>query len=765
VSILGNAVQRVEDPRLLTAGGTYVADVRHVLLDGAAHVAFVRSTAAHARITDIDSSDAAAAPGVLAVVTAKELDLEPFVPPEFAATINPHMVRPWLAGEVVRFVGEPIAVVIAERPEQAADAAEQVVIDYDPLPVLVDPEAAADSGVLLFAEAGTNEASTTAFGTASRNELFDGCEVVVRQRLVNSRVAACPLEVRAAASVWQDGMLTHWTGTQRPHAIRDHLSAILAVSPDRVHVITPDVGGAFGARMYPSAEEVVVAWAARHVGRPVRWVETRSDNLLAMGHGRAQVQEVEIGANSDGRIEAYALRMVQDAGAYPEVGALLPAFTQLMSPGTYVIPRIKVEGSSVVTNTAPVTAYRGAGRPEATAAIERAVDLLAAELGLDPVELRRRNIIPAMCFPYTTVTGATYDSGDYGKVLDRAMDQVDYAAVRQQQDQRRQEGNPRQLGVGVALYTEITNGTMFPQFAHIELQPDGALVVQTGEGPTGQGHATAWTMLASERLGVPMDRIEVRHGDTAAIGEGTGTGGSSAIQTAGMAVWTASDDLVEQARQRSAELLEANVDDIIFEAGEGRFHVVGSPQAGLSWAELAKTAKDQTLMAEATYGAPAPTFPFGVHIVVVEVDTETGGVSIQRAIACDDAGRIINPLLAEGQLHGGLAQGLAQGLLEEIRYDEAGNLLTSTLADYPAISAVELPSFELVFTETPTPHNPLGAKGIGESGTIGSTPALQNAVVDALSHLGVRHIDMPTTPERVWSAINTAKQQGDRRGV
>jgi carbon-monoxide dehydrogenase large subunit len=448
---------------------------------------------------------------------------------------------------------------------------------------------------------------------------------------------------------------------------------------------------------------------------------------------------------------------VQDAGAYPEVGALLPAFTQLMSPGTYVIPRIKVEGSSVVTNTAPVTAYRGAGRPEATAAIERAVDLLAAELSMDPIELRRRNFIPPTGFPYTTVTGATYDSGDYGMVLDRAMDQVDYAAVRQQQAQRRQNGDPRQLGVGVALYTEITNGTMFPQFAQIELQPDGVLLVQTGEGPTGQGHATAWTMLASERLGVAMDRIEVRHGDTAAIAEGTGTGGSSAIQTGGMAILTAGDDLLEQARQRSAELLEAHVDDIVFDASEGRFHVVGSPHAGCSWAELAKTGP---LMAEATYGAPAPTFPFGAHIVVVEVDIETGGVTIQRAIACDDAGRIINPLLAEGQLHGGLAQGLAQGLLEEIRYDQDGNLLTSTLADYPAISAVELPSFELAFTETPTPHNPLGAKGIGESGTIGSTPALQNAVIDALSHLGVRHIDMPTTPERVWSAINTATQGG-----
>ena len=754
MSILGNPVVRSEDPRLLTAGGSYVGDMA---LDGAAHVVFVRASVAHARLSGIDTAEAATADGVLAVITAADLDLAPFLPAEFAGSINPLMLRPWLAGDVVRFCGETVAAVVAATRAQAVDAAEMVIVDYETLPVIVDPAEAEDSGTLLFPEAGTNVASR--IGDPASDDLFDGCEVVVRQRMYNSKLSAVPMEPRAAAAAWgPDGRLTHWTGTQRPHAVRDELAAVLGVDASMVRVVTPDVGGAFGARMYPCPEEMVMAWLARRLGRPLRWVETRSENLLTMGHGRAQWQEVAIGSDREGHILAYELALLQDAGAYPEVGALLPGYTMLMASGTYAIPRIEARARSVVTNTAPVTAFRGAGRPEATAAIERAIDMLAAELAMDPVELRRRNVIPPGDFPYQTVTGATYDSGDYAMAMDRALDQAGYLSLRAEQSRRRASGDRRQLGIGLGLYTEITNSTLFPQFAEIELAAGGGVIVRTGEGPSGQGHDTVLAMLASDRLGVALDDVTVVHGDTDAVREGTGTGGSSLLQTGGVALTVAADALLELGRRRSAELLEAAAEDVVFDAGAGRFHVAGSASAGHTWAQLAG-AGGQPLMTDASYTGALPTFPFGAHLVVVEVDTETGKVTIERLVACDDAGLILNPLLAEGQLHGGIAQGLAQALLEEISYDADGNLLTSTFAEYLAVSAAELPSFELELTETPTPHNPLGAKGIGESGTIGSAPALQNAVVDALSHLGVRHLDMPVTPERVWRAIH---QQGER---
>ncbi len=764
MSLLGTPVRRLEDARLLSGGSRYVPDIP---LPGAAHVAFVRSTVAHARLGAVDLSAARAAPDVVATLSGADLDLAPFLPPEFAAMVDTRMARPWLATDVVRFTGEALAAVVAESPEQAVDAAELAVVDYRPLPVVVDPLQAETSNIHLFPAAGTNVAGRV--GGPSNPDLFAGCDVVVRASLRNSRVAAVPLEVRSAISSWgPDGRLTHWTGTQRPHAVRDQLASVLGVGADMVRVVSPDVGGAFGTRMYASPEEVVVAWLARQLRRPLRWVETRSESLLAMGHGRAQLQDVALGATRDGRFQAYRLSMTQDAGAYPEVAALLPAFTMLMAAGVYRIPRIEVDARSVVTNTAPVTAFRGAGRPEATAAIERAVDLLAAELDLDPAELRRRNVIPPGDFPCTTATGATYDSGDYRRALDHACRQAGYAQLRAEQSTRRGRGERRQLGVGLGLYTEITNGTLFPQFAGIELvrSAGGAGVrIRSGEGPTGQGHATALAMLAADRLGMPLEGIEVEHGDTTVVREGTGTGGSSAVQTAGMAVVAAAAALIDAARRRTANLLECAVEDVVFDAPAGRFHVAGFPAAGRSWAELAEAAPEP-LSGEAVHGAETPTFPFGAHLAVVELDTETGEVRIRRLVACDDAGTILNPLLAEGQLHGGIAQGLAQGLLEEVVYDGDGNLLTSTLADYPAVTSAELPSFEVEFTETPTPHNPLGAKGIGESGTIGSTPALQNAVVDALAHLGVRHLDMPATPERVWRAIRAASKgegQANRR--
>ena len=747
MSILGNAVRRVEDPRLLTEGGRYVADIH---CDGALHAVFVRSTVAHARIQSVDTEGAEKMPGVVAVFTAGDVDMDPYFPPEFASLINTNMVRPWLAGEVVRFVGETVAMVVAETRAEAADGAELVAVDYEPLPVVVEVTDADADTTLLFADAGTNLASSV--GGPPSDRFFHGCDVVVTQRALNSKVAAVPMEPRAALSSWDNNHLTHWTGTQRPHSVRGMMALALGVPAEDVRLIAEDVGGGFGARMYPAVEEVLVAWAARRLGRSVRWVETRTENLLALGHGRAQIQDVELGGTRDGRLIAYRLTMLQDAGAYPEVAALLPGFTAIMAPGIYTFDRVETSARSVVTNTAPVTAYRGAGRPEATAAVERAVELFAAELGMDPAEVRRRNAIPADAFPFTTVTGMTYDSGNYHRILDLALAEVGYQSVRRRQSEERARGDVHRTGIGLCLYTEITNGTLFPQFAQVDVNGDGIVTVYTGENPTGQGHATAWSMVVSDRLGVPMDRVRVVHGDTGMVREGTGTGGSSALQTGGMALLLAIDDVVDQGRSVAATALEAAVDDIRFDRETGRFHVAGTPAVSRTLSELAQ---ETPLTALSTFQPTTPTFPFGCHIVVVDVDTETGAVRLERVVACDDAGTILNPLLAEGQLHGGIAQGLAQAFLEEVRYDGDGNLLTATLADYPAITAAELPSFDLQFTETPA-DNPLGAKGIGESGTIGSSPALLNAVIDALAPFGIRHLDMPVTPERVWRAIRDA---------
>jgi carbon-monoxide dehydrogenase large subunit len=517
------------------------------------------------------------------------------------------------------------------------------------------------------------------------------------------------------------------------------------------------VGGGFGAKTGVAGEELLTGWLARHLGRPTRWTETRTENMLAMGHGRGQVQTVTIGGSRDGTVEAYRLEIVADSGAYASMGAMLPFLTRMMAAGVYTIPKIESTSVSVVTNTTPTVAYRGAGRPEASAAIERAMDLFAVEIGMDPAELRRRNLIAADAFPYETPAGATYDTGDYERALDLALEASGYEQLRADQQARRDRGDVKQLGIGVAVYVEVTGGPYAGnEVAKVEITPDGGALVYTGTSPHGQGHVTSWSMLASEQLGIPMDRIEVIHGDTDLVPVGQGTMGSRSLQLGGSAVHQASVELVELAKQKAADLLEANPDDIVLDKIDGRFHVAGTPAAGRSWAEVAQQV-DEPLVVDTTFQAASSTFPFGAHIAVVEVDTETGQVTIDRVITVDDAGVLLNPMIVEGQRHGGIAQGVGQALCEEMVYDADGNPLTSNLADYTFISATELPSFELVPMETPTTANPLGAKGIGESGTIGSTPAVQSAVVDALSHLGIRHIDMPATPLRVWSAIQEAR--------
>ncbi len=776
MSILGTRVTRIEDPRLLTEGGRYTADLREPALEGAVHATFLRSTVAHALVVGVDVAEARGLPGVVDVVTGAEVDLPP-VP----GVTNRAMARPLLAADRVRFVGEPVAVVLSETPEQGADAAEWVVVDYEPLPVVVDPVEGLASEAILFPELGSNLVATFGEeGGAGVPGRAAGCDVVVRQRIVNQRLAAAPLEGRSSAAAWVDGRLVLWCSTQNAHGLRHAVASTYGLDEDRVRVVTPDVGGGFGAKIGGHPEDIVLGWLARRCGRPVRWTETRTENMTAMVHGRAQVHEITIGGRGDGTIEAYHLDVVQDAGAYPSMAAFLPYLTRAMAAGTYAIPTVTSHARVALTTTTPVGSYRGAGRPEATAAIERAVDLFAAEVGLDPVEVRRRNLLPAFSEARTTAAGTTYDCGDYPGALDRVLAAAGYDDLRAEQARRRAAGETRVLGIGVSCYVEVTSGLRAgSEFGRVEIRPArdaaagnaGAVeaVVTTGTSPHGQGLATALAMLVADATGLPIAAVRVVHGDTDAVARGTGTFGSRSLQLGGSAVLEATRAVIVEARQRAAELMEAAVDDVVLDAATGAFHVVGSPAIGLSWADVLACLGERGgsddpdgpdgltgLVADHDFATTQATYPFGAHVAVVDVDVETGDVRLLRLVACDDAGRVLNPLLAEGQRHGGLAQGAAQALYEHVAFDPDGNPLTTNFADYAVVSAAELPSFELVDMETPTWVNPLGAKGIGESGTIGATPAIQNAVCDALGHLGVRHVDMPCTPERVWRAIRVA---------
>ncbi len=763
--MLGRRVLRSEDQRFLTGRASYVDDVRAPELEGSAHVAFVRSPVASGRILDIDAGAAGSMSGVVAVLTAAELDLPPEPPVD--ERVHQGMARPYLADRLVRFVGEPVAVVVAGDQATAADAAAGVAVAYEPLPPVVDVEEAAGDGVLVHAGAGTNTAARFEAGggagagaAAGRaEELFAGCEVVVRRRLVNQRVAACPLESRSVAAGWgDDGRLHVWSSTQTPQASRAVIETALGLPAGTVHLVAPDVGGGFGPKIGLHREDVLVCWLARTLRRPVRWTEGRTENMAAMGHGRAQVQTVTVGGRRDGAILAYRLDVLQDAGAYPRDGAILPELTGAMAAGVYDIPRVDFRARSVVTNTMSTTSYRGAGRPEATAALERAVDLFAAGAGLDPAEVRRRNVVPAGAFPHTTAVGTTYDTGDYAGALDRVLDAAGYGELRAEQARRRQAGDVVALGLGMSCYVEVTAGLRAGQeTARVIVRPDGGVVVLTGTSPHGQGHATAWATIAAERLGIGPERVEVVSGDTDRVPVGGGTSGSRSLQLGGTAVHEACGRLIDAARARAGELLGAPADQVVLDGAAGRFSVGGAGGDGPTWADVAGAAGPDGLQAEAVFRAPTPTHPFGAHLAVVEVDTETGQVTLRRMVTVDDAGRVLNPLLAEGQRHGGIAQGVGQALWEEMAYDGDGVPLTADLASYAMPTAGDLPAFELVAMETPTPVNPLGAKGIGESGAIGSTPAVQNAVVDALAHLGVDHVDLPCTPERVWRAIVTAR--------
>ncbi|HEY1419497.1 MAG TPA: xanthine dehydrogenase family protein molybdopterin-binding subunit [Candidatus Dormibacteraeota bacterium] len=740
---LGGAVPRREDPRLITGAGRFTDDVH---LDGCLHAVFVRSTVAHARIAAIDRAAAATLPGVAGVFVAADLGVKAraqFPSPD-------EMARPALASEVVRFVGDAIAVVVAETREQAVDAANQVAVDYTPLEVIVEPGLAARRGSALVHEAkGDNIAFEFEIGA---NGALEGAEVVVHGRFVNQRLAAAPIEANCVVAEPDGaGGLRAWVSTQVPFRVRDDIAEALGLAESSVRVIAGDVGGGFGAKLPTYPEQAVVSALALKLGKPVRWFEYRSENLVAMSHGRGQVQHVSLGAMRDGKLVGLEADVVADAGAYPTLAIGQPMFTGPLSTGVYVIPRMRFHAVVAATNTAVMAAYRGAGRPEATSLIERAMDMLAVELRMDPAELRRRNMIPGP-FPYTTPAGFTYDSGDYARALELALEASDYAGWRREQEARRARGDRMLLGIGLSSYVEIT-GILTPmEHGAVRVEKDGTVVIHAGTASSGQGHETAYAQIASAVLRVPIQVVRVAAADTGIVRSGDGTYGSRSLQLGGSAVRGACIALVERAREETARRLEADAGDI--EHVAGGFAVKGAPGSAVTWAQLAAGAP---LVAEEDFIQTDQTFPFGCHVAVVELDVETGDARVIRHVAVDDCGTILNPMLVEGQIHGGVAQGVAQALYEEFVYDPEGNPLTTSLIDYAMPTIGEIPAIETLHLETPSPHNPLGAKGVGESGTIGSTAAVQNAVIDAVSHLGVRHIDMPMHPMRVWEAIRAAQ--------
>jgi aerobic carbon-monoxide dehydrogenase large subunit len=750
-SLLGTQVRRVEDRKLLLGQGTFVDNHQ----DGdVAHAVFVRSPFAHALITGIDTEAAAQAPGVLAVLLAADLGDGPL---KSFADVNEDCPRGALAAGKVRFVGDPVALVVAETRAQAVDAAELVDVDYDDLPAVTDVEAAvAEHAPLQFEGLGTNVAVRRR--DKNRSDPFGGADHVVRVRMVNQRVAVAPIEgnailVEPRPRPGHSERVTAWVSTQHPHMSRDLLADALGLEKGDVRVVAPHVGGAFGGKAGIGRDHAAVALAAVRLDRTVKWTETRSEAMLSM-HGRGQVQYAELGLTAEGRFVGLRLRVLGECGAYAGFGgALAVGPTYRMAQGVYDLPELRFDGVGVMTNTAPVGAFRGAGRPEAAACLERLVDVAADELALEPEEIRRRNFIARDAFPYKTRTGATYDIGDYDLALTEALRQAGVETLREEQRRRLDAGERRVLGIGLSTYVEIT-GFGGTEYGQVVVHSDGTVTVRSGTSSHGQGHATSFSMLAADRLGIPLTDVTYEQSDTALIPTGGGTGGSRSLQLGGNAVAKAAEELRVTAVELAARMLEAAPADV--ELDEGVFHVAGVPGTRVTWPELASYAHEHEggLTAATDYELPHATYPFGAHVSVVEVDLDTGRVAPLRHVAVDDCGRVLNPLLVAGQQHGGAIQGISQALWEEMVYDDDGQPLTATFADYTLPTAADAISLEASNTETPTSVNPLGAKGIGESATIGATPAVQNAVVDALSHLGVRHIDLPCTPERVWQAIN-----------
>ena len=774
-SLVGSRIKRREDPRLIMGRGTYVDDIQ---LPRMTYAAILRSPYAHARIRGIDVSKAKALPGVVAVMTGADLQGKN-VPCGWTLPdikVAPH---PALAVGKVRYTGDAVAVVVAEERYIARDALDLIEVDFEPLPVVVDAEQAIQPGApQLHDEVPNNTTFVWKVGGGDIDKAFREAEVVVKERILNQRLIPNAIEPRGMVAQYTPGSgdLILWTATQIPHLVRLLLSMVIGIPEHKVRVIAPEVGGGFGSKLYLYPEEVIVATLARLTGRPVKWIEERRENYVATTHGRDQVQYVEVAAKRDGTITGLRVKSIANMGAYlstfaPGIPTILFG---LMLAGNYRIPNIACEVTGVHTNTTLVDAYRGAGRPEATYLVERAVDLTARELGIDPAEIRRRNFVPANAFPHTTATGVTYDSGNYQPTLDKALEIAGYQQLRQEQERLRQEG--KYLGIGVVTYVEICGmapsqvlgavgaGAGGWERGTVRVHPTGKVTLYSGASSHGQGHETAFAQIVGDGLGIPLEDVEVVHGDTAQVQFGIGTFGSRSAAVGGMAAVMSVNKVEEKAKKIAAFLLEAAEADLVFEGGQ--FFVKGTPGRGITIQQVAfaayvphkyPTGLEPGLEATSFYDPSNFTWPFGSHVAVVEVDPETGVVKLRRYVAVDDCGRVINPLLVDGQIHGGLAQGIAQALYEEAVYDQNGQLVSGSLMDYAVPKADDLVNFELDRTETPSPVNALGVKGIGEAGTIASSAAIVNAVVDALAPLGVKHLDMPLKPERVWQAIQQAQ--------
>ena len=779
---VGDWTLRKEDARLIT-GQTRWTD--NIVLPGMLHAAVLRSPMAHARITSIDTSGAAAQPGVVAVYTGADLQGDygalPCAWPVTEDMVNPPHLA--IAVDEVRYVGDAVAVVVGRDKYAAVDALEHIEVDYEPLPAVMDMEAAlADGADLVHGDLDSNKSFLWPFDAGDVDAAFDGAHTVVSRRFINQRLIPAAIEPRsvvvdpAAAS----GEITVYSATQVPHILRLMLALTLEIPEQKVRVIAPDVGGGFGSKLNVYAEEVAMTAIARRLGKPIKWTATRSEDIQATIHGRDQIQDIAIAADADGRIRGLKVDLLADMGAYLQlVTPGVPILGAFMFPSIYKMDAYHFACTGVFTTKTPTDAYRGAGRPEATFAIERIIDELATELGMDPMELRQRNWIRHEEFPFETIAGLTYDSGNYEAATDRAMELLGWDELREEQRQRRESGDTVQLGIGISTFTEmcglapsrvlgsLSYGAGGWEAATVRMLPTGKVEVVTGTSPHGQGHVTAWSQIAADTLGVPFDDVDVLHGDTKIAPMGLDTYGSRSLVVGGIALKRACDKVVEKAKVFAAHMLEASEEDLEF--ADGTYQVKGDPEKTVALQEIPLAVfaghdypegVELDLTASMVFDPENFSFPHGTHLAAMEVDTETGQVTVRKYVCVDDVGNVVNPMIVEGQVHGGLAQGIAQAMWEGVEYDDAGNLLTGSFIDYYVPSAADMPSFITDRTVTPATSNDLGVKGVGEAGTIASTPAIVNGVLDAVRHLGVSEIPMPLSPRNVWTALRTAGNEG-----
>jgi aerobic carbon-monoxide dehydrogenase large subunit len=772
--LVGQRIKRREDPRLIQGRATYVDDIK---IAGMQHLAFKRSDVAHGRIVSIDTSAAQAMDGVEAVFTGA--DLASLIGPMPIATPFPSPEHRAVVVDVVRYVGEPVAVVVARDRYIARDALDAIVVVYDPLPAVVDTEVAMTgqpavlhpafpNNIAIAGIPGGTGVSAGGVDDSAIDKAFAAADVVISQRMLNQRLAPTAIEPRGVVAHYEPGKstLTIWSSTQAPHILRSMMAAMNGLGQDQVRAIAPEVGGAFGSKANVYGEEYVAAAISKRLALPIKWTEDRSEAFVATTHGRDILAYVDLAAKRDGTVLGMKLRLIADIGAYNMLlTAAIPTLTMLMANATYNIPAIRVTVTEVFTNKTPTDSYRGAGRPEASYFVERAMDMLARELGIDPADVRRKNFIQPRQFPFRTQMGLVYDSGDYEKVLDRALQNARWDRLKAERDAAKAEG--RLVGLGLSMYVEVCG--IGPsailavggwEHSQVTVERDGRISATTGASPHGQGNETTFAQMLADQFGVPIENVTVHHGDTGVVKQGIGTFGSRSQAVGGAALHMAGTKVRAKMAKFAGAMLEAHEEDLVFEGG--KIFVKGSPASAKSITEVAAFAYrpvplppglEPGLSEEAFFEPSNNTYPFGCHIAMLEIDRETGEPTLLRFICVDDAGHLINPLIVEGQIHGGLAQGIGQAMIEEVVYDDDGQPLTGSFMDYAIPRATDFPRFELDNTVTPTPVNPLGAKGVGEAGTLGSTPCIVAAAVDALSEFGVKHIDMMLRPEKLWRII------------